>query len=400
MLTLILLINYTDYSKKEDRNIVLSTATQSIQQEVNSSQSGSIIIVKSGTYLERVRVSKNDIKIICEAVGTCFTQGFEVWGSDNVVDGFVVTGLGVGIDVRQHDNVIRNIEVHDITIRLGDADGIHIFGTGHLFENIYIHDIDEYDNGDPHTDCFQTWAVPERGGAASFITIKNVVCDLPFGGGSKTFQSSGGSHDWTIRNVVSITPMAALFYDAYNINVAYSTFIGAETAVQSKPNGFKFLTSTGGNEIAYSIFTNITGTAAIYLSKATANSHNNCYWQTKTRIPDPGDVYADPLLLPDFSLALESPCAGMGAFPILQPVTPTITPTQTSVITPTMTITNTSTTTPTLTSTLTPTITKTFTPTFTPTPTFTQTQTPAPTLDYLVNETPFFCLRPCEFIFP
>ncbi len=131
---------------------------------------------------------------------------------------------------------------------------------------------------------------------------------------SKALQSSGGSHDWTVRNLVTTSPMMCLFYDeAYNIDISYSTFIGAGI---EKPQGCKFLKLTSApaphdNKVTYSIFQNITADLPFF-DYVTGN--NNCFWQTRAKTPDPGDVFANPLLLPDFSLAPGSPCAGMGAF--------------------------------------------------------------------------------------
>ncbi|MDL1894132.1 hypothetical protein FBQ87_14790, partial [Sphingobacteriales bacterium CHB3] len=335
--------------------------TQSIQQAVNAAQEGSVIIVPAGSYPESVRVSKNNITIRCSQPYKCSAQRFEVWGSNNTLEGFVITGgKTYGLDVRQHNNTFRNIEISGILYDFGlprgqgDANGVILFGTGHVFDKIYIHDIDQYHVDDlgypePHQDCFQTWSVPARGGAASRITITNTICDMPQSGDSftsKMLQSSGGSHDWTVRNVVSIAPMMCLFYDeAYNIDISYSTFIGAGI---DKPGGCKFLKLTNAppphdNKISYSVFQNITGTPPLY---DYVSGSNNCFWQTTSRSPDPGDVYANPLLLPDYSLAVGSPCARMGAYqssPSAELTPPTPTGTSTSIpvtITPSPTQTN------------------------------------------------------------
>lgn len=351
---------------------------KTIQAAINAAVSGEAIIVHPGTYPERPRLSKNNITVKCQTPGECIAQGFDVWGSDNTLEGFVLTGGKTsGVDIRQHNNTIRNVEIYGILYDFGlprgqgDANGILLFGTGHVFENIYIHDIDQYHVDDlgypePHQDCFQTWKVDARGGAASFITIRNSICNMPQSGDSftsKALQSSGGSHDWTVRNLVTIAPMMCLFYDeAYNIDISSSTFIGAGI---EKPGGCKFLKLNSSpvphdNKVTYSIFQNITGTLPIY---DYVSGNNNCYWQTATRTPDPGDVYADPLLLADFGLAAGSPCGAMGAFPLADTpptVIPSSTPTQTATTTATQTLTR--------------------TPTYTPTATQTSTPSPIPTV--------------------
>lgn len=351
---------------------------KTIQAAINAAASGETIIVKAGTYPENVRISKNNLTVKCEQPFQCTAKRFDVWGSNITLDGFVADGGTLyGVDVRYHNNTIRNIEIRNILYDFslpkpqGDANGILLFGTGHVFENIYIHDIDQYHVDDlgypePHQDCFQTWKVDARGGAASFITIRNSICNMPQSGDSftsKALQSSGGSHDWTVRNLVTIAPMMCLFYDeAYNIDISSSTFIGAGI---EKPGGCKFLKLNSSpvphdNKVTYSIFQNITGTPPLY---DYVSGNNNCYWQTATRTPDPGDVYADPLLLEDFGLADGSPCGAMGAFPLADTpptVIPSSTPTQTATATATQTLTR--------------------TPTYTPTATQTSTPSPIPTV--------------------
>ncbi len=356
---------------------------QSIQSAANSAVAGDIITVSPGVYAETVRISKNNLTIRCTQSRQCTVKKFEVWGSGNTIEGFKVTGGTIaGLDVRFQNNVLRDFDIYDIKINSGDANGVILFGTGHIFDNIYIHDIDQYAFGDPHQDCFQTWDVPARGGAASFITISNVLCDMPQAGNfiSKAIQGEGGSHDWTIRNLVSIAPMACLFVDeAYNIDISYSTFIGAGI---NQPQGCKFLkvnTSTAphDNIMTRNIFQNITSGQAIYETGDAVQSSNNCYWMTSPRNPEPGDVYANPLLLADYRVPANSPCVGMGAFPNVSPATPTKTSTPSR--TPTKTYTPTATLTRTSTPTNTPTSFVIITDTVPPSPTRTPTATASPT---------------------
>lgn len=318
------------------------SAGGSVQATINSAQAGETVIVKAGTYFETVRISKNNLTVRCEQSRQCTVKKFEVWGSGNTVEGFKVTGGTIaGLDVRFQNNILRDFDIYDIKINSGDANGVILFGSGHVFDNIYIHDIDQYAFGDPHQDCFQTWDVPARGGAASFITITNVLCDMPQAGNfiSKAIQVEGGGHDWTIKNLVSIAPMACLFIDeAYNIDISYSTFIGAGI---NQPQGCKFLKVNAAptphdNKITNSIFQNITSGPVIYETGDAVKSSNNCYWITSPRNPEPGDVYANPLLMSDYSLAPGSPCAGMGAFPLAS-VPSTLTPSATPTGTPTVT---------------------------------------------------------------
>lgn len=361
--------------------LLLVQPGQSIQAAVNAAVSGETITVSPGVYAESVSVTKSNITIRCEQPLQCTAKRFDLWGSNITLDGFkLVGGLSYGVDVRQSNNTVRNVDisgvVYDFTLPRGQgaAVGIVFFGTGHVFENIYIHDIDQYyvdDLGytEPHQDCFITWHNASRGGSGAFITISNVICDMPQAGDtyiSKTFASSGEAHHWTVTNLITTVPLLCLFYDeAHHINISRSTFIGAGV---DKPQGCKFLKLNSNpaphdNTITYSIFQNITGTAAMY---DYVTGHDNCFWQVANHKPDPGDIFANPLLLPDYSVPVNSPCAGKGAavWSSGKTLTPTLTPT------PTRTATSTPKTTP---PTATPTRTQTTTPTVTILPTVCET---------------------------
>jgi len=372
--------------------------TKSIQSRVDAAQTGATIVIPAGNYPEAVRITRS-MTIRCETPGACTAKHFDLWGSNIALDGFVLKGGSLsGVDVRQHNNTVKNVEISDVLYSVSDANGILFWGTGHVFENIYIHDINQYfvdDLGkyEPHEDCFQTWDEPTRGGAASYIIIRNVVCDLPFAGDdfiSKFVQSSGGSHHWTIDNVLSIAPMACLFYDeAHNINITNSTFIGDGIAA---PQGCKFLDLNNNppphdNYITNTIFQNITSGPVIYEYDNAVISSNNCYWQTTVRLPEFGDVYANPLLTADYSVPVNSPCFGMGYSPIQIDI-PTETPTGTPTKTPTKTATNTPI------KTNTPTPTRTPTPTKTSTPTTTPTLTPTPACEVATTES--YSITICE----
>lgn len=350
--------------------LILVQPGQSIQSAVNAAVAGDVITVAPGNYPESVLVTKSNLTIKCEVPLQCTAKRFDLWGSNITLDGFkLVGGLSYGVDVRQSNNTVRNVDISGVVYDFGlprgqgAAVGIAFFGTGHVFQNINIHDIDQYHVDDlgytePHQDCFISWNVPARGGPGTYITIENVICNMPQSGDSfvsKVFASSGGAHHWTIRNLISYTPLPCLFYDeAHHISITNSTFIGVGSA-----QGCKFLKLNSNpaphdNTITNSIFQGITGTKPFY---DYVTGSNNCFYRVANHAPDPGDIFANPLLQPDWSVPANSPCAGKGAsvwsFEAGKTLTPTITPTATPTL-PTATKTATPTATPTQTATIAP----------------------------------------------
>lgn len=347
LLSVLLLLLISCSAQRVQPPLVSPAPFTTIQSAVNTAMSGSVIVVPTGNYPEQVVVSKSNLTIRCAIPLQCVAKRFDLWGSNITLDGFkLVGGLSYGIDVRQSNNTVRNVDISGVVYDFGlprgqgAAVGIAFFGTGHVFDGIYIHDIDQYHVDDlgytePHQDCFISWNVPARGGPGTYITIQNVICDMPQSGDtyvSKVFASSGGSHHWTVRNLLSITPLPCLFYDeAYHIDISYSTFIGVGSTQGCKFMKLNSNPAPHDNTISYSIFQGISGTPAMY---DYVTGSNNCFWQVANHNPDPGDIFANPLLLPDYSVPTNSPCAGMGAVPFgsigVTPVPPTSTPTKTA----------------------------------------------------------------------
>ncbi|MEJ5309857.1 MAG: right-handed parallel beta-helix repeat-containing protein [Anaerolineae bacterium] len=60
----------------------------------------------------------------------------------------------------------------------GDSDAMRFFGSGHIIRNNYSHDhLDEEQYGDPHMDCFQTFAVYPSSQFAYDILVEGNTCD-------------------------------------------------------------------------------------------------------------------------------------------------------------------------------------------------------------------------------
>ena len=131
--------------------LILVQPGQSIQAAVNAAVAGDVITVAPGNYPESVVVTKSNLTIKCEVPLQCTAKRFDLWGSNITLDGFkLVGGLSYGIDVRQSNNTVRNVDISGVVYDFGlprgqgAAVGIVFFGTGHVFQNINIHDIDQY----------------------------------------------------------------------------------------------------------------------------------------------------------------------------------------------------------------------------------------------------------------
>jgi hypothetical protein len=93
-----------------------------------------------------------------------------------------------GISVMGRDNLIEGNEIWD-TIQHHpnhagnenwlDADGMHFFGSGHVFRKNYIHNITLGApwNVDPHTDCWQHWSADGFEDASNILFEQN-YCDI------------------------------------------------------------------------------------------------------------------------------------------------------------------------------------------------------------------------------
>ncbi len=86
----------------------------------------------------------------------------------------------------------------------GDSDAVRFFGSGHVIRNNYFHDnLDEEQYGDPHIDCFQTFAVHPESQFAHDILIEGNTCDN-FGQMLMIEDNASGNyvHHITFRNNV------------------------------------------------------------------------------------------------------------------------------------------------------------------------------------------------------
>ena len=205
---------------------------KTIQKAENTMSAGDTVIVSSGTYNERLSVTRSglaSLPITFRARGIVVMQGFKIPASYIKIDGFEIAntpgsswrdranGSGVylsGSNNILNDNYIHNtpaagiylapsannntisrnriaypvecgiyiqgsnnlIDSNDISHSRGiegsDADGIRFFGSGNTVKKNYIHDIMLSDSPgqSPHIDAFQTW-----GPATNYIFEQNLI---------------------------------------------------------------------------------------------------------------------------------------------------------------------------------------------------------------------------------
>lgn len=127
---------------------------KTIAKAANTLSSGQTAIVLAGTYAERVEIRRDGITL--KANGKVQMKGFEINGDNNTVIGFTISDKSshAGIYVKGNNNLVQGNEIFHMR-----QDGIWFFGSGNVYRNNYIHDIlDPAIDGDPHADCFQTWA--------------------------------------------------------------------------------------------------------------------------------------------------------------------------------------------------------------------------------------------------
>jgi hypothetical protein len=154
---------------------------QSIQSAVNSAIPGDTVTVMSGTYNERVTVSKDGrsgAKITVKASGHVKMKGFKITGDYVRIEGFEVTDTGeIGIDIREVrgveiiDNNVHHvgkfgiyaegddfiIQGNDVSYMMsGDGDCLRIFGDSHLVQgNKFHHTSKKYASPRCHCDGIQ-----------------------------------------------------------------------------------------------------------------------------------------------------------------------------------------------------------------------------------------------------
>jgi len=214
-----------------DDGLTKDTALETVQEAADRVGAGDTVFVLPGKYKERINISQSggvNIKIVfisSTSRTAIIDGGFEIEGDYIEISGFTITTSlndkslenvaafiqsdevdiynNYFVDVKfraiqgDWDSMPRNVRIKNNKIfhsqtgivaegenwivekneieRLfdygnGDCDYIRFFGKGHIFRNNYFHGTLQFEVGDAHVDCFQTW---DNGGKS----VNNIIFD-------------------------------------------------------------------------------------------------------------------------------------------------------------------------------------------------------------------------------
>jgi parallel beta-helix repeat protein len=360
---------------------------RSVQKAADAMGAGDTCIVLAGDYPERIQISKSGAPgspVVFQAEGAT-VQGFDVTGDYVTVRGFVVTSSeciwqsgiyvsssyvsiennylylnpaeAVYLDVASSDCIVRNnrmqrckaglnvagaahliegneiwesAECHPCGLDAGDADGMRVFGTGHIIRGNYIHDIHYGDPGcdvangdyidDGHVDCFQSW---DRGGPVTDTVFEQNVCIVPESAGGALrghgFMIAQGSDGVIVRNNLIVAYRGACIEDSSNWTLVHNTFVG-DPGFTEWPTGIG-MSGVSGMVIKNNIFYNVNadGDRHVIGDGDWSESNNLVYLEGQTPPGEPGtdDLWninpqlADPTN-GDYHLQAGSPCIDAG----------------------------------------------------------------------------------------
>jgi parallel beta-helix repeat protein len=324
---------------------------QTIQKAANTAKPGDTIKVLPGYYTERVIVSRPRITFDGEHVTM---QGFTISADQITVRGFYITDVpgldeeGYGFSISGSNCVIENNHVYFATSggislsnttsncivkdnkfernsQLGievqgknhiidgneiwgsiqyhpkwknpptwvDADGIRFFGSGHVFRNNFIHDI-QYgipENVNPHIDCFQTWSDKYHVAGSDSVIEQNrceniqAQASQELGTGLMLRDSKGGL---VIRNNILNAYGGIMAFHSNNLTITNNTFIGKVPPIKGLGEYGVFLSDSTNVLIQNNIFYNIVGTTCNVFG---AVSSGNLFYLT----PEAGYLRCSPV---------------------------------------------------------------------------------------------------------
>jgi len=252
-------------------------------------------------------------------------------------------------EVMGQDHLIENNDVsHTIqhhpcsssTADWLDADAFRFHGSGHVFKNNYIHDMEIGPAGfdqtscsianlanlnkdyvsDSHTDCFQTYDGSRIAGHD--ILFEGNRCEMPAAGewtggaSAKAFQGTGDIYNLTFQNNLVVADMLSFFEDGcHDMSIVHNTFIGTDPTWSQ---GLKFINCDGSIVVKNNVFyRQENGEGHIHDSNGSVNAGNNCVYRASgrpSRPADPWDIWnVNPQLSSEYHLEANSPCIDEGA---------------------------------------------------------------------------------------
>lgn len=238
----------------------------SIEAEVNHNWIGIYIRDVSGINIRNCSINECPMGGI-RSIGTENTIFTKNIMSHNGQFGISLIGSRGIIDSNE---IYRTVQYHPKGDEPGfsgnDADGLRVFGDGHIIRSnsiVNIADPNDSGNIDPHSDCIQTW----DGGAQGRPIMTNAIIEgnffsvsHPYGKGIMISALNGNAcHDVTIRNnIIEFSDMGISAYngDYYNIFVYNNVF---KSKLNDKP---------WGTSVSFSNIQNYT-----YLNNITVDCH-------------------------------------------------------------------------------------------------------------------------------
>jgi hypothetical protein len=189
----------------------------------------SAIFMRDTAYVQVVRNFIHDVNPAAHGVGIQASGQANV---GNVIRGntlYRVQGVGISVVGQnwlvEENQISHGLDVNTVTGEYdgSDTDALRFFGSGHVIRNNTMRDyLDEEQLGDPHIDCFQTFAVYPESQFAHDILVEGNTCE-DFGQMLMIEDNASGNyvHHITFRNNVLRGARAV----AINGSCDYFTFV-------------------------------------------------------------------------------------------------------------------------------------------------------------------------------
>jgi len=315
-------VYYVDATNGNDSNLgTESFPWKTIQKAANTTVAGDTVIVKAGTYNERISESTSgssgsSIQYIVN--GTVNVQGFNISGNYVKVKGFNCNPTGnkwssnstgiyisgdyciiednyisdapyyaillestadnctirnnqckrcafAGMFIQGYNHLVESNEIEDTRcqvkgIEYDDADGIRVFGSNHTFRGNYIHNISYSNNPGykPHIDAFQTWQGDDVTVAENCLFERNWI--------ELMVSLSGWEHGtgWMLEG------------GAKNITIKNNVVKACRGVQAGNGSGFKILNNTFIGDLSFPVNHNPAGIWVDSISNSTIKNNTIC----------------------------------------------------------------------------------------------------------------------------